>query len=48
MMLCLGTAQFVKNYGLNNIQSHNIFELLNFVKTMVFTILILQFYMEIQ
>lgn len=30
MMLCLGTAQFVKNYGLNNIQSHNIFELLNF------------------
>ena len=30
MMLCLGTAQFARNYGLNNIQSHNIFELLNF------------------
>ena len=27
---CLGTAQFVKNYGLNNIHSNNIFELLNF------------------
>ena len=30
MKLCLGTAQFEENYGFNNIQSHNVFELLNF------------------
>ena len=30
MKLCLGTAQFEENYGFNNIQSHNIFELLKF------------------